>query len=274
MTVQRTRRQTHAFIEAAMLALLAALASLVGVTFSAQPQEKDGPGPAADLLARIEARSHGLTTLHAKLTYDRIQGLLGDKQRRVGELWYAGGPPARFAVHFDKLLVNRRAVQQDRWYIFDGQWLVERLDDKKQFIKRQVVAPPTKDAPNPKPADPLALGQGPFPVPIKIKKDEVLKRFEVTIIDPSAKDDPKDTKTHHLRLVPKKDRRNILTRIDLWFDQSTLLPVQVRTMDESENETVVALRDTKVDEPIEKETFDTAVPKGDGWLIEIKPWEP
>lgn len=263
----------RAFLEAAMLALLAAAASLLALAAGDKQPVAAEQDQVSALLSRIEQRADQIDTLHAKLTYDRIQGLLGDKQRRFGELWYDGRTPARFAVHFDKLYVNGRGDKQNRWYIFDGQWLVERLDDRKQFIKRQIVAPPTKDNPRPKQADPLALGEGPFPVPIKIKKDQVLKRFDVKLIEADEKTDPKGAPTHHLRLTPKKDRPIDLTQIDLWFDQSSLLPVKVRTTDDSENETVVSLRNAVTNKPIDKKTFDTSVPKTRGWLIEIKPWE-
>src|SRR5690606_9605697 len=102
----------------------------------AAPQ-KPAVSPEVDAwLTKLEARSDEIRTLTARLRYDKIDALLGDEQRRFGMLHYQAGPPARFAVHFDRLVVDgNRGRQQNRWYVFDGRWLVERLDDEKQFRK-------------------------------------------------------------------------------------------------------------------------------------------
>lgn len=230
---------------------------------------------AEDWLGKIEARSRHTKTLHAKLRYDRVQGLVGDRQRRFGTLVYDAGPPSRFSVHFDYLLVDRRLDRQDRWYVFDGQWLVERYDQDKLFIKRQVVAPDTPDTPDSKgngseQADLLALGEGPFPVPVTTNKARILERFEVAVIEP-AEDDPSNSL--HLQLTPKPTHPSPFTRIDLWYDRATLLPARARTVDDSENESTIELSDLKVNDAVLPQLLDTSVPTEPGWRVEVKPWE-
>ncbi|MEE9212660.1 MAG: outer membrane lipoprotein carrier protein LolA [Phycisphaeraceae bacterium] len=223
--------------------------------------------PVDSWLDRIEHRSAQIATLQARLRYDRIQVLVGDEQRRFGKLFYEAGPPARFAIHFDKLVTDQnRLERQDRWYIFDGRWLVERLDDQKQYRKYEIIPPDAE----PEQADPLALGQGPFAVPLDFRKDRVLQRFEASLVAP-ADDDPPDTV--HLHLVPKPGFGSDVTEIDLWYDRQSLLPVRARTIDESENEAVIDLTRPRVNEPVDPTLFDTSVPKARGWLVEIKPWE-
>ncbi len=220
-------------------------------------------------LSRIEARATTVVTLHADLLYDRIQRLVGDRQRRFGKLVFHAGPPGRFCVQFDRLLVDRRLDRDVRRYIFDGQWLVERYDSEKLLIKRQVTRPPTPGQTR-QDVDPLALGSGPFVVPVSLKKDRLLKRFNVTLLQ-WKRDDPADTV--HFGLVPKVAQAGGLIRIDLWYDRRTLLPVRVRTLDQSENESVVTLSKTMVNQPVNDHAIDTSLPTEDGWRIEIKPLE-
>jgi hypothetical protein len=197
--------------------------------------------------------------------YDRVQQLVGDKQIRFGTLSYDAGPPARVAVHFNQVVVDDARRPQDQWWVFDGIWLVERHDAQKQFIKRQVVDPKDKDA------DPLALGSGPFAVPLNARKQEVLRRFEVELIAP-AQDDPADAV--HLRFKPRPGADADFTVADLWYHRQTLLPLRVRTADDSENVSLIQLSEAKVNEPVDARLFDTTPPTERGWLVEITPLEP
>jgi len=221
------------------------------------------------LLDRIEQQAAGVKSLHAELVYDRIQQLVGDRQRRFGSLIYQAGPPARFAVHFDRLLVDRRLDHDDRWYLFDGQWLVERYDDEKLMIKRQVVPPPTPGQP-PKQANPLAFGTGPFALPISLKKQQVLKRFRTDLVAPAADDPPQPS--HHLRLLPKPEYPSNFVEIDLWYDRQTLLPIRVRTLDDSQNQSLITLSKMQINEPVDPAAIDTTPPTEPGWRVEVKPW--
>lgn len=242
---------------------------------------------AAAWVRRIADRHADVQSVHARLIYDRIQDLLGAEERRFGILVYDAGPPGRFAVHVDRLLIDDRLENQDRWYVFDGRWLVERLTDRRQFMARQVVAP---DA-DPTMQDPLALGRGPFVVPIGPNGQRLLERFDVEIIeDPPAEPDAMDqtstgnaddaspatdsSELLHLRLSPREHDRTDFETIDIWYDRQTLLPQRVRSMDSSDNVSDIFLRDLKIDQPVDTMLFDTAPPDERGWEIEITPWEP
>lgn len=230
------------------------------------PLTSDDP-KADQLLTRIEERSDKLISFRAKVRYDVIRGLERDRQRRIGTLLFTPGPPARFNAQFTRLIVDDRAQEQDRRYIFDGQWLVERLGDQKLFIKRQVVPPDSE----PGQADPLRLGEGPFSLPITLKKKEILRRYKVALV-PSETTDP--AATTRLRFLPLPGHRSNIEQIDVWYHNDTLLPVRAVTLDDSENESVVELTDPKIDEPYEPSDFDVSEPQQQGWRIEIKPWEP
>jgi hypothetical protein len=217
-------------------------------------------------LDKLEAQSKKTKTLTAKVRYDRIQNLLGDEQRRFGKLIYEAGPPAKFAVHFESLLVGKALRPQNRWYVFDGRWLVEKLEDKKQFFKWQVVAPDAK----PEDADPLGVGRGPFVLPVALKKDLLLKRFDVSLVAAEAEGDPKNSV--HLLLKPKAGQRSSFTEIHLWYDRDTLLPQRARTLDESKNESIIDLMNVEVNAAIDGNLLDTSEPKEGGWEVQITPW--
>lgn len=212
-------------------------------------------------LDRIEQRTDDVSTLRAKVTYDTIQGLLGDEQRRFGTLYYEAGPPARFAIHLDRLVVDNALRPQDRWYVFDGQWLAERIADEKTFIRRELV-PPGEER------DLLRIGEGPFAIPLDLEKDKVLERFEVALVE----DQPAEVENSvHLRLTPRPDVDIEQEQIDIWYDRDNLLPVRVHTREEASEESVIRLRDIELGEPIAAERFDTTPPTEPGWQIELKP---
>ncbi len=228
--------------------------------------------PQADAwLRRIEAAGEGVKALHAEVRYDRNNGLTGSKQRRFGHLSYQAGPPSRFAVYFDRLLTGRRSEKEEKWYIYDGRWIVERIEGEKVFIKHRVVRPEGESGEG-EARDPLALGEGPFPVPVGQKREEILRRFEVSVLDASA-DDPENTV--RLRLTPRAGHRIDFTSIDLWYDRDTLLPRRVLALDDvSQDEVIVELLDPKVNDEVDESVFDTRAPseRGErGWREEINP---
>jgi len=210
-------------------------------------------------LERIEQSAADTHALTADLRYDRNQLLLGDQQRRFGTLVYQAGPPPKFAIHFDRLMIDDHWTQPDLWYIYDGRWLLKRDHENMTAVRYQLVADDEA------PADAMALGEGPFPVPLNLKKEKVLQRFEA-VVEPPDEDDPDNSV--HLRLTPRADRETELTQIDLWFNRDTLLPIRVSTLDESETQTEARLFNTQVNPDMGEQTFDTSPPTEPGWQID------
>lgn len=216
-------------------------------------------------LERIEAATKDIEALQTKVTLTTEQGLLGDEQRRFGTLIYdaadeAKGEPARFALSFDRVVIDGNLEQQDRGYIFDGTWLAEKLGDQKLFIRRQLVAEGER-------GPSLDIGEGPFVLPLNLKKDKVLQRFDVEVV-PTTADDPAET--IHLKLVPKPGVDIEETQIDVWFEEPKLVPVRVVTVKSDETKQTIELRDPRVNPQISEGAFDTAAPK-EGWEVEVKP---
>jgi len=223
----------------------------------------DATPEAIALLDKIQARAPDIKSIQADIRYDRIVPLVGDKQRRFGTLLYLTAAPAKFSIHFDRLLVDGRTDKQDRWYIFDGVWLVERLDDKKQFFKRQITKPDAADA------DPLGSGKGPFIIPLSLKKDRVLARFEASTLPVKDKE---PANTTHLLLKPRADSRSEFTEIHIWVSNESLVPVRVKTVNDSGNESVIDLTDIKLNQADAPQTVETAEPKEGGWQVSVTPW--
>lgn len=224
--------------------------------------------PAEDWLDRIEKRAGDIQTLTAKLRYDNNQLLLGDEQRRFGTLVYQAGPPPRFNIHFDKKLVDGHWSQPDLYYIYDGRWLLKRDHENKTATRYQLVSDDEAAGGE------MELGEGPFPIPLNLKKDKVLAKFVAEIVE-AADEDPENSV--HLKLTPREDHQTDLTQIDLWFDRESLLPVAVSTMDDSETQTVVRLTETAVNGELADQTFDTALPGEPGWQTDenrIAPAQP
>jgi hypothetical protein len=221
-----------------------------------QPQSQSDDDSAGSWLERIEAAANDVTTLTAKLRYDRNQLLLGDEQRRFGKLEYEAGPPPRFSVHFDKKLVDGHPSRPDLYYIYDGRWLLKRDHENKTAVRYELV-PDDAEA-----GGAMGLGEGPFPIPLNLKKDRVLTKFNVTVI-PITEEDLENS--IHLQLSPREDNETDLTMIDLWFDRDSLLPVEVSTLDNSESQTIVRLTEIQANEPLADQSFDTSLPIEPGW---------
>ena len=226
---------------------------------------------AESLLAAIEAAAEDLTTLRCRLRYTRIQGLLADEQQRFGTFYYAASndeQSAQFAVHLDRLVMDDRLRPIDQWLVYDGRWLLERNAIDMTATRREVRS--ESDAAEP--SDTLALDDQSIPIPLRLKKDEVLRDYDAQRLD----DQPMgDWILYHLRLTPKLngEPNQNRTPLDLWFDSETLLLTKVVTTEgEDEIELVFAPSAMEPNAEIPPETFRTALPDAaDGWEVQDIP---
>ena len=191
-----------------------------------------------------------------------MQGLLGDRQRRFGELIYdAGGEerPPRFAVHLTRLLVDGKPREIDKRYVYDGRWLAEIDGEDKSFIRRELV-------PEGERGRLLEMGEGPFALPLNMKVEAVRQRFQVEDITPAEATD-KPT----LRLVPRAGYDVGLDQITIEYDAKTMLPRAATTVEDAEAGELSILRlfDTQTGVEIAEDAFDTTPPEGGGWDVQI-----
>ncbi len=249
--------------------------------------------PLAKLLDDLERANAGLKTLTADIKYDRLFEIAGDRQTRIGSLVYfdAGQKDAangtgdgernakrdrRFSVTFDRLQVGRRIEPQELTYIFDGTFLVERSGAEKQVVKRRVVA--EGDA-----RDPMRIGEGPIPLPIGQKREDILARFDASVVPAEegfdfAEDDEAAALrqfvdgTRQLKLIPKPGNRDLddVVEVRLWYrdatDESgtpTLLPRLAKTVNRVGDVALVQLVNVKLNPEIDRSRLRTdEVPAG------------
>lgn len=247
---------------------------------------------ADELLTALETADMSLRTLTAGLSYDRTFALQGDRQLRQGKLYFVSNPtmeqvvpPRRerkFAIQFDQLLVGTRIEKETKLYIFDGIWLVEQLPEQKIFVKRQIV-------PAGQPFDPLRIGEGPLPIPIGQRKNEILSRYNAELLASDSGFDTMDPKeareakafvagTQQLRLTPRPEleRDSEFREIRLWYGldkNGVLLPRMAHTLNQAEDESMVRLINVKVNAEAEipADLFATKTPEA-GWDVKIMEW--
>lgn len=252
-------------------------------------------------LDRIEAADRELRTLTAAVRLIRRfpQILGGGQQTQYGTIAFsaepgpgpgtaaganagaaqgqAGAPSQRrFAIEFETRdipdpsgQVRREDDPQD--FIFDGTWLLERRHKDKFFARRRMLAPGAG-------RDPLKIGEGPFPLPIGQRKDDMLARFAVSLV-PALEGSPDNARLRELlkdctqlRLVPRvevlgaKDFREIR----LWFREPDALPIFAQTTNRDDSTAEVFLVNIKRNEPVAPATFDTTPPApSEGWTGDV-----
>jgi hypothetical protein len=225
-----------------------------------QPATQPAPQPAitdADtLLTALETAGQDIRRLSATVRYIKTFAIQGDQQQRNGTLMFLSEPGAegqaptrRFAITFDHYKIGERVEDPSTGflerYIFDGEWLAEVRPLDKEFVRRQVVPPGQR-------WDPLALGEGPFPIPIQQKRAEILSRFDAALVDGlEGVDEPAlraiAAKCYQLVLTPRADAgEQDLRSIRVWYQTDTLLPRLARTMSMADDESFVMLRDIRL----------------------------
>jgi hypothetical protein len=238
-----------------------------------------------ELLARLETADRGLRTLQARVqrvrTFPGAEG--GGTHIWRGELEFEQRPgdtgdpgpaaesrPARaFAVHFSREIVDGVVRERSQSYIFDGTWLLELDEATRQFVRRRVVAEGSG-------ADPLRIGEGPLPMPIGQKAEDMRQRFHVSIA-PSLEGVPEGERFRRLhqmladcwqlRLVPRDgtEMARDFRDLRLWYRRSDLLPVFAQTANADGTRDEILLIDHRVNEPIASGRFTTQPPTGQGW---------
>lgn len=235
----------------------------------------EGAETAEELLERLEEAAGDLHTFTAEIIYENWDDFLERREIRQGEIIYQIDPDTdakNFAILFESLTINQRRQTRLRHYVFRDRWLAEIDHEAKQFIKRELVPPGRQ-------LDPLKLGEGPVPLPIGQPKEEVLKRFEVSLIDPPGEEIPllRGLKNvDGLRLVPREGTPEAkeYQRIELYYDRTTNLPVGINVIEINDDRKTVRLGNLQrnpelTDTQTAKLSIDEPDPRD--WSIDIRP---
>ena len=248
----------------------------------AAPAASNAALTADELLTRLENSDAKLSTIQADVVYDNIMVIAGDRQVRAGKLFFenksdvtTGEKHRRFAINFDTLQLGDKIETKQQQYIFDGEWLTEKLVSDRQIIKRQVVKPGEN-------FDPLKIGEGPMPIPIGQKKQDITARYDVTLVPATdgLEDDVLKTFVEgawQLKLVPKTGADRNFKEIRLWYreesklDGKPVLPRMARTVDSADDVSLVQLIQLKINEKLDEMQFDSTSPNPT-WSVVVHPY--
>ncbi len=232
--------------------------------------------PAVALLDTLEQSARDLHTFTASIHYEVIAAFVDSKVIRKGELIYRVEPVDKkksFAILFDTEIADNRKRERLNHYIFSDRWFVEVDHQEKLFIKREVVEPGED-------FDPLKLGEGPFPLPIGQARDDVLARFDVSLIElpdygPLAKLRGK-VEVDGLLLTPKPKTQaaDDYKRIALFYDRETRLPIGVEITEINDNRKTARLGDLQRNVELDADAMgklSIASPDSKDWHIDIRP---
>ena len=177
------------------------------------------------ILDALDARGENLRDFSARVRLTDTDDSSGDSTINTGSvvLQRKGPDDARIRVAFTKRQVGDKIFHADHQYTLDNGILDDRDYLKKHENRTQVLKPGQK-------LDLFKLGQGPFPLPLGQKREDVLQLFDVARVDP-AKDDPPGSV--HVRLTPK-DGTQFASRfktIDVWVDIASAMPRRIQTDD-------------------------------------------
>ncbi len=220
------------------------------------------PDPDLDTtLAGMEQAGKDFPAIAADIVYHVDQEMTGDSEHRTGSVKYDAGSEdrsPRFYVGFDTVqLGDGPTVAAKVEYAFDGRWLTIAKHNLKQMTRYEAVREGDK-------VEMFKLGQGPFPLPFGQRAAVLKEYFEIAKID-RAESDPENTV--HLRFVRKPGREEDInfTKLDLWVDVVTFLPVTVISVDDGENVTTAIFEN--IDTTYVPADSDFLLPRKAGWEV-------
>jgi hypothetical protein len=214
---------------------------------------------AMKILHELEAAGDKYRTIRANLDYEVVNLVLGDSEKRTGWVTYSKGDddktPTRFRVAFKKLRLgdgNERDEPVD--YAFDGQWLTEAKHNIKNITLYQLAAAGQK-------VEPLRIGKGPFPLPFGQKAADMVKYF-IPSTRPPVQSDPNGTIYLRLLTRPQYDAELPTTRMEMWIDAKTYLPVRLKSRDKNKAVTTVTFKDITTNKAVDEGAFRIPHPIG------------
>ena len=241
---------------------------------TSQPSAHPATSDAVALLDRLETAADGLHDFRADITYHLWDSILERREIRSGEIVYDVRPDdgsRRFAILVTSVIVGNRRDNQKKRYVFDGSWFVEIDYDNRMFTKRQIVAPGER-------FDPLKLGEGPFPLPVGQRRQDVLARFEASLLE-GTQDEVlakflAGKPVEGLKLVPRPmtPQAKEIAEVEIFYDAATLLPVGIVLTETNGNRKTVMLRHLKRNQGIDESKLSIEEPDPAQWQIDVRPW--
>jgi len=208
---------------------------------------------AMKILRELEAAGDKYRTIKADLDYEVVNLTLGDSEKRTGWVAYSKGDdkktPTRFRVTFKTLKLGAGAEFEELVdYAFDGQWLTIARHKIKDITLYQCAAEGQK-------VEPLRIGKGPFPLPFGQKAADMVKYF-IPSTRPPVESDPAGTVYLRLLTRPQYDAELSTTRMEMWIDAKTYLPVKLKSRDKNKAVTTVTFKNTLTNKTVDESVFN------------------
>jgi outer membrane lipoprotein-sorting protein len=215
-----------------------------------QPQALSSKSSINEILDALDARGENLKNFSAKAVLTDTDVSTGDATINTGNALFQrkGNNDARIRIAFTQQQLGDKIFKVDHQYTLDNGILDDRDYKKKHETLNQVLKPGQK-------LDLFKLGEGPFPLPLGQKRQDVLKIFQVIKINPDPSDPPQ---TVHLQLTPKDGTQfaNKFKTIDIWIDTATAMPRRIQTIDINQTTTrTTDLTDVKINGDITDKDF-------------------
>jgi len=239
-----------------------------------------------ELLDAVEARDRQIHSLRGVIRHTTVNTLADDTQSRDGELFLEtdwdnlvnGEPQRKFAIRFDTFRAGDVVRDELRWFVFDGEWVIEVLPKEKEFNKWQVVAPGERLDPFEDP------GNTPFWLPMGREKDRIERIAETEMLGPtdwlegetmpaSLAEFTTRSNTVQLRLIPREGTKfaEKWEDVRIWFSRKTLLPVLYVAVDPSGDQRIAQLFRVQTNVDMDPTTFVTTTPDPEaGWNVTVQ----
>jgi len=244
----------------------------------AQPKKFESPEA---MLSALEKAGDMISTFRANVIYDRVDAVSENRERRTGQIvlaQIAGQLKSRtLAIMFDQLIdASGHATTERQRFVFSGGWLFEFDDQRHQLIARELVAPGEQ-------LDPLRIGEGPIPIPIGQKKEQVLQRFEVKFAEQPA--EPLLKRLENIQGLALHPKQNAgvdpdLGDICVWYDLTTLMPVAVKATTKGGDEKILLLTKIEVNKTLDDSATallatepPASTSNGAAWRKDVRPYK-
>lgn len=262
---QALERRTKVPHNAILRTILATLLLLCPAGANAVPLAADAS--IDDVLDALDQVGRDLKSFSASVKLAETDVIAQDTVTRTGKALYQAptAESARMRIIFEQRIQDGAVQAQKIEYLLSGGWLIDRNYARRIEVNRQVRRPGEK-------INLLKLGEGPFPLPIGQKKEDVHQQFEVKKSDGAATD-PKDSA--HLVLTPRPGTRfeRNFAAIDVWVDLSSHFPRRIQTCDK--NGTSVRVTDLEnIRVGVELADSDFKLPEiGNDWQRRDEPFQ-
>jgi outer membrane lipoprotein-sorting protein len=184
-----------------------------------------------EILDALDARGKDLQDFSADVALSVTDNGSGDTTTHTGTvvLQRKGPDDARIRVAFTKSQTGNLIKTEDHQYVLDNGVLDERDYLSAKETSQHVLKPGEK-------LDLFKLGDGPFPLPLGQKREDVLGNFDVQKLAPAAADPPNCV---HLQLTPKDGTQlaKDFKTIDVWVDVANNMPRRIQTVDDTQSTT-------------------------------------